>query len=202
MSVFKLEKFIKEYVTKVFLEFSEKKFPDELNVYDFDDTLIETDGVIHLINTVTGEQRELHPHEFHEYELGPDEEFDLTDFTTMVNPIKLPHLSRLKSDYARLGPLGVAICTARPSTYEIEKFMADEGVGDIEMVATGLHSPPKGKPLGKYNARKKKEFLKKKLQQRKLKILRFFDDNELNCTAAQSLVKEFPNVLIEVELVR
>lgn len=202
MSKPNLETLVEEYTSKILREIFDEELPDELNVYDFDDTLVRTEGTIHLLNTQTGERRELHPHEFHEYELGPDEEFDLSDFGVVINPVKLPHLSRMKSDYARLGPYGVAICTARPSIEEVAKFMAREGMGDIEMVGVGLFQPVKGKGVGEHNARRKKDYLKGKLQQRKLKVLRFFDDNEMNCAAAKTLAKEFPDVQIEVELVK
>lgn len=202
MSKPNLEMLIERYAEKIISEIAAEQFPRELNVYDFDDTLARTEGVIHLVNTDTGERRELHPHEFHEYELKNNEEFDLSDFGVVINPVTLPHLARMKADYARLGPKGVSICTARPTTDEVVKFITQEGMTGVEVVAVGRFSPIKGHGVGEHNAAKKKEYLKKKIEERNLNILRFFDDNAMNCSAAQSLVQEYPDVVIEVELVK
>ena len=56
-----------------------------------------------------------------------EEKFDLSDFENMANAISLPHLDRLKADYQRLGPDGVAICTARPHSDKVVEFMAANG---------------------------------------------------------------------------
>ena len=199
MSKPELEILIEEYVSKLLREIFDG-IPDELNVYDFDDTLCRTEGMVHVINNETGETKDLHPHEFHEYHLQEGEEFDLSDFGVIINPETLPHLERMKADYDRLGPYGVSICTARPSATEVIKFMADCGMPDIEIVAVGTLEPHGD--VGNLNALRKQSYLRGKLEQRNLKVLRFFDDNELNIEAAQHLQKEFPNVHMEIELVK
>lgn len=202
MSDSKIKSIIEKHVDEVFKEFLENSKPEELkelNVYDFDDTLVRTAGSIYIVDTDTGEKREITPHEFHEYHLKPNEKFDLTDFGQMVEPIILPHLSKMKADYERLGASGVAICTARPYSGAVIDFIGSQGMPDIEIVAVG--DPEPKKDVGKLNAMKKQKYLRKKLKQGNLKILRFFDDNKENCQAAKSLAAEFPDVAIKVEKV-
>lgn len=193
-----LQNTIKECLNEVLNDMAHS-YPEELNVYDFDDTLFKTDGTIHLVNRETGERRELHPHEFHEYHLQPHEEFDLSDFNTLVNPQELPHLKRMQADYARLGPHGVTICTARPDANPVIAIMSTVGMPDIEVVAIG-DSAPRG-DVSHLNSSRKKAYLKSKILQRGLRILRFFDDNVDNVKSAKTLADEFPDVQIEVELV-
>lgn len=193
-----LQNVIEDCLSQVLIEMAHS-YPDELNVYDFDDTLIKSEGTIHLVNTETGERRELHPHEFHEYHLLPHEEFDLSDFDKLVNPVVLPHLKKMQSDYARLGPHGVTICTARPDANPVIEIMRTFGMPDIEIVATG-EPAPRG-DVSYLNSSRKKDYLKKKILQRGLRILRFYDDNVDNVKAARTLSDEFPDVKIEVELV-
>jgi hypothetical protein len=45
-----IEKVVKEEISKMLLV-------TELNVYDFDDTLVRTDGTVHLVNTKTKSRR-------------------------------------------------------------------------------------------------------------------------------------------------
>jgi len=191
-----IEKLIEQCLSQVLTEIAHS-YPEELNVYDFDDTLVTTEGTIHLVNTETNERRELHPHEFHEYRLEPHEEFDLSDFDKLINPTALPHLARMKADYQRLGPHGVSICTARPDSNPVIAFMSAQGMSDIEIVAIGDVSP-RG-DVGTLNSSRKKAYLTKKILQRGLRVLRFFDDNLENCEAAKSLAGEFPDVVVEVE---
>lgn len=199
MSKNAIEKLIEECISQVLLEIAHS-YPEELNVYDFDDTLVTTEGTIHLVNKKTGERRELHPHEFHEYHLQPNEEFDLSDFDKLVNPQALPHLTRMKADYERLGPHGVAICTARPDASPVIDFMGTQGMADVEIVAVG-EAKPVG-DVGTLNAHRKKSYMKNKILQRGLSILRFFDDNAENCESVASLASDFPDVHIEVEHVK
>lgn len=198
MSKNAIENLIEDCLSQVLSEMAHS-YPEELNVYDFDDTLIRTEGTIHLVNNETGERRELHPHEFHEYRLKPHEEFDLSDFDKLVEPTELPHLHKMKADYDRLGPHGVSICTARPDANPVIQLMSTFGMPDIEVVAVG-DAAPRG-DVGTINSSRKKSYLRSKILQRGLRILRFYDDNADNVNAALSLKGEFPDVEVEAELV-
>ena len=105
----------------------------------------------------------------------------------------------MQADYTRLGPHGVSICTARPDANPVIEIMATFGMPDIEIVALG-DPVPKGN-ISHLNSSRKKTYLTKKILQRGLKILRFYDDNIDNVSSARTLVNEFPDVQIEIELV-
>ena len=196
MSDYKLRHLIEGCLSQVLLEIA-YSYPEELNVFDFDDTLVATEGTIHLINLETDERRELHPHEFHEYRLKPHEHFDLSDFERLKNPVSLPHLQKMKSDYQRLGPHGVSVCTARADAAPVMEFMESQGMPGIEIVAVGDASPTGD--VGAINPARKKAYLKSKILERGLRTLRFYDDNIGNVMAARSLASVFPDVTIEVE---
>ena len=194
---------IESQVSKVLTNIAHER-PSELSVYDFDDTLAKTEGKVYLLNTKTGKKRTLSGHEFHNCKLTKDEEFDLSDFTKAINPVALPHLSKMKKDYIRLGSYGVTICTARPFAGPVIEFVSKYGMPDIEIVAVGVIDlkAEKNLNISLINARRKKNYLRKKIVNQNLKILNFFDDSIDNVEAAISLRKEFPGVEINVELVK
>lgn len=193
-----LEKLINETVDQILEKFVGPR-SDELHVYDFDDTLVRTDSTIFVVNTQTSERRELHPHEFHEYHLDQDEQFDLTNFHAVENPTLLPHFEKLKSDYARLGPNGVAILTARPEAAGVQRFLKKHGMGNIVVAAVGIDNPTMD--VRDMNADKKRKWLKVQLDNRPIGLLSFYDDNDANISAAQSLQGDYPDVRFNIELV-
>lgn len=169
----------------------------ELHVYDFDDSLVETKGTIGILNKDTGTVREIHPSIFHTIDLELNEEFLLESFDNVLDANPLPLLNRMKEVYKRLGPNGVSICTARSSDGLVREFMIQQGMGDIEIAAVG-DAAPKGN-VEQINSSRKRSYLRKKILQRDLKILYFYDDNAANCHSAMTLQNEFPDVQIVVE---
>lgn len=198
MSKHTLENLIDEAVSQIFENLSDND-AEELHVYDFDDTLVRSDSTIFVVNTVTGERKELHPHEFHEYHLDKEEQFDLSDFQRVQKPTVLPHFNKFLSDYSRVGPSGVAILTARPDDGPVRKFLKSYGVGNIDIAAIGIMNPTTD--VKDANALRKKHWLKKQLDSRNIKLLSFYDDNEANIRAAQSLERDYPDVQFNIELV-
>jgi len=196
----KFKKLVTEIVTKILAEVElgrHVEHPPELNVYDFDDSLVKTKGIIEILNTTTGEKREIPAHEFHTISLEAHEEFVLDDFNKLLEAEPLPLLDRMKEKYKQLGPMGVSVCTARPEAGAVRDFMVQHGMGDIEIAAVG-DAAPRG-DVAHINSSRKRKYLRTKILQRDLKILRFFDDNAENCRAATTLQNEFPQVQIEVE---
>ncbi len=186
-----LEKLIGKLIDQILDEISDQV----LYVYDFDDTLFETKGSIHLINTDTGVARKIRFHEFHEYELKPNEKFDMDDFYKIIEPKALPTFEHFKRIYQRMGPKSVAICTARPDAEPIREFMDSLGYTDIEIAALG-EANPRGN-VGDVNASRKKRWIKDKITTDKLARVEFFDDNLKNVEAVAELQKEFCEVKIK-----
>jgi len=190
---------VKEVINEAFTA-PGPNFPEELNVYDFDDSLVETKGIIEILNKTTGQKREIPSHLFHTVSLEPHEEFVLEDFNKLVEPVPLPLLDRMKEKYKQIGPMGVSICTARPEAGAVKEFMLQQGMGDVEVAAVG-DAAPRGN-VAQINSSRKRKYLRKKIFERGLKILRFYDDSAENCRAAQTLQNEFPDVQIEVEQIK
>jgi hypothetical protein len=199
----KIKRLVTEIVTKILDEVElgrQVEHPPELNVYDFDDSLVETKGIIEILNKNTGIKREISAHLFHTISLAPHEEFVLDDFNKLLEAKPLPLLDRMKEKYKQLGPMGVSVCTARPEPDAVRDFMIQHGMGDIEIAAVG-DAAPRG-DVAHINSSRKRKYLRTKILERDLKVLRFFDDNAENCRAALTLKNEFPNIQIEVEQIK
>lgn len=187
---------VKEVIKEAFAE-PGPNYPEELNVYDFDDSLVETKGIIEVLNTTTGHKREISAHLFHTVSLESHEEFILEDFNKLLDPKPLPLLDKMKEKYTQMGSKSVSVCTARPEAAAVIEFLTKYGMGDVEVAAVG-DAAPRGN-VAQINSSRKRKYLRKKILERGLKILRFYDDNAENCRAAQTLQNEFPDVQIEVE---
>jgi hypothetical protein len=193
-----IKKLIENVVESVLDETSlGQPLEQELHVYDFDDSLVETKGTIGILDKDTGAVREIKANTFHMVRLALNEEFILETFDNVLNASPLPLLNRMKEVYKRLGPNGVSVCTARSSDGLVRNFMTQQGMGDIEIAAVG-DAAPRG-DVERINASRKRSYLRKKILQRDLKILFFYDDNTANCESARTLQNEFPNVQITVE---
>ena len=174
-------------------------FGPELNVYDFDDTLVQSKGTgsIYIVNKKLNTRVRRDAQDFHDIILKDSEELDLREVESHTGKKLLKHFYKLKQDYKKLGSNGVAICTARSDASAIAVFLNNKKIFGVETVAVGDRFP--SGEFATISAVRKKEFLREKIIKRELKILRFYDDNELNCIYAQELKKEFPDVEIHIE---
>lgn len=198
MNFFLLKKLIIETTDQIIEDFVGPR-SNELHVYDFDDTIVRTDSTIFIVNAQTGERHELHPHEFLKYQLNQDEQFDLSNFHTIKNPTLLPHFEKLKSDYAKLGPNGVAILTARSDATAVRRFLKKHGMGNVVVAAVGIDNPTMD--AINMNADNKRKWLKTQLDSRPIGLLSFYDDNDANISAAESLQDEYPDVRFNIKMV-
>jgi hypothetical protein len=190
---------IEENLEQILQDFKDDDTIEELHVYDFDDTLVRTDSAVYVVNCETGERLEVHPHEFHEYHLKPNETFDLSDFDNVEDPVLLPYFHKLKDDYEKLGRSKVAILTARPWPFGVHKFLSQHGMGDIVIRAIGFPNPTMD--VRDMNAERKAAWLRQQLKKHPIKFMSFYDDNIANIEAAKELIEEFPNVVFNIQLV-
>jgi hypothetical protein len=188
-----MKKIIKNMVEQIFAK------SGQLFVYDFDDTLVRTDGVVQVINTNTNDITLLHPHEFHEYHLKNDEKFNLDSFYPITNPILLPHFHHFANKYKTFGSNNVVILTARSSSKEIKEFLSKHNIENVEIVAVG-DPDPKG-DVSDINANRKFAWLKEKIKTGRYHHLSFFDDNVANINKAKELCVLFPRIDFAIELV-
>lgn len=170
-----------------------------LIIYDFDDTLVSTTSAVYVKNKNSSSVKELVAHKFYEYELGPDEEFDMSEFEKLNDPELLPLFDDFVNDIKNYGKNSVAILTARYNTVPIKKFLNELGIVGIEIVGVGIKNPSPGdKDVA---AGRKKQWIKSQIIKRNLNIVIYFDDNEDNIISAKSLEDEFKNVKFLITLV-
>jgi len=144
-----------------------------LHIFDFDDTLVRSEAVIYLIRP-NGTREALTSDEYAQYHPQGDEEFDFREFDVYpINPRIIGDVfGELKAAIGQRGLDSVAILTARAEDEPVRQFMADNGVPNIEVHATGT-SNPMAKALYVLNRVKDGEF----------DAVRLFEDNPENIRA-------------------
>ena len=145
-----------------------------LIIFDFDDTLVQTDAKV----KVTNKGLELSTLEFGKYKRESDDVYDLSDFRT--GKLKNPKPTEFfKTAFKRIiaGDSDVMILTARPQIHikEVEDFLNQYISSDRLILVGGADTPEK-----------KKREIEKRLNDYGGDI-RFFDDSESNIEAVNSI---------------
>lgn len=156
----------------------------KLLIFDLDDTLIYTTA---NINVVKNDKviKTLTNNEFNEYELGPGESFDFSEFADpkILKKEKFTqYWETLKREYNR--GTHISIITARPDATMIREFFLHNGI-DIKqelVFAVGTHDF-----MYKGTVAQKKAKVIKLLSRLGYDTMIFFDDNEANLRAAKRL---------------
>lgn len=157
----------------------------EVNVFDFDDTLVRTNSRIYL-KTEDGEIDALTPHEYATYEPQPGDTFDFSDFEDVLNPEPIMHmLLKIRLAIRDLGNENVFVLTARGYDEPIRKFLESVGVKGIRIVALGTSDPEA-----------KAETIRQEIRSRNLNTVKFYDDSAKNIAAVKGIRDEFPGVQI------
>lgn len=148
----------------------------EINVFDFDDTLVKTKSHIYL-TTAAGENIALTPGEYAVYDRKPGDIFDYSDFEQVKNPSPISHmLLKLRYAMRTLGNHNVFILTARGAAEPIRTFLEEIGISDIDVIALGTSDP-----------QAKAEVIKDEILSRGIKLVKFYDDSIKNIAAVKSL---------------
>ena len=151
----------------------------EVNVFDFDDTLVRTTSYIYLTKS-DGKQVTLTPGEYAMYNAEPGDVFDFSDFKDVKNPTPISHmLLKLKFAVRTLGPNNVFILTARGAADPIIKFLDGVGVSGIRVVALNSGDP-----------QAKATVIRNEILRRGVKIVKFFDDSAKNVAAVRELRRD------------
>lgn len=157
----------------------------EINIFDFDDTLVRTDSRIYL-RTEDGEISSLTPHEYATYEPQPGDKFDFSEFEDVKDPEPIMHmLLKMKMAIRDLGLDNVFVLTARGYPKPIQEFLEGVGVSGVRIVALGTSDPAA-----------KAEAIRKEITSRGVTSVKFFDDSAKNIAAVKELRSEFPGVQI------
>lgn len=148
----------------------------EINVFDFDDTLVRTSSYVHVTNAA-GESKSLTPAEYAVYEKKRGDVFDFSDFDILKSPEPISHmLLKLKYSIRNLGIDNVFILTARGVPEPVQNFLDGMGISGIRVIALGNGDPAA-----------KAEVIKDEILRRKVRLVKFFDDSPKNVVAVRRL---------------
>ena len=113
-----------------------------LHIFDFDDTLVTSDAEVIVIHA-NGDMSKLSSGEFATYSPLKGDKFDFSEFEIYPPGGKtIPTTFRkLKSIIHHVGKDNVVILTARSAEAPVRKFLSDNGVKGIQVVAVGSSNP-------------------------------------------------------------
>ena len=171
-------------MTLSFIEFLEER--TKIRVFDFDDTLVHTDGVVRVTNK--GKTRELTPAEYALYTPQRGDVFDFDDFENVVNPRPVGWIHKILQGLKRAGS-EAEILTARANYAPIKAYLKSHGIHDVYVNA-----------LGSGNPQEKAKHIER-LIQKGYDFIEFFDDSPLNIKAVASLSSKYPDVRIRARKV-
>ena len=115
---------------------------DKLRVFDFDDTLVQTNSHIYITHK-TGKKSKLTPGEYAVYEPKKGDKFDFSDFDKVNQPQEIKGVTRLLKNIVRVGGSEIVILTARGAYMPIKRYLADIGLNGIYVVALADADPKK-----------------------------------------------------------
>lgn len=173
---------LKEFVATVLAE--RRRGHKKLRVFDFDDTLVKTGSLIYVTSS-SGENFTLTPGEYAVYEPQPDDEFDYSDFSKLIDPREIVWTVRiLRNIIAKGGE--VVILTARAAQSPVYQFLEDAGLPPIEVIALASGDPEK-----------KADYIEKRVIDDGIDYVEFFDDSEKNVDAVRRRLMKYPSVDVD-----
>ena len=172
-------KLLKQYITEVINPPQDHK---RLWIFDFDDTLCRTDSKIHVVNA-EGVRRALSPGEFASYVEAPGEQFDYSDFLSLINPRPVKWVNRvLRAVYDCHGSEHITILSARGFPGPIHEYVTMHGMSGIEVVTLGSGA--------NVTADAKVEWVSTRIEAKNYDSVIFLDDSARNVQAASQLPKD------------
>ena len=168
---------------------------NKLRIFDFDDTLVQTDSKI-ILHKSNGETIEQTPGDWAVYEPQKGDEFDYTEFHgSLKNPRELKDYTNILRRVLGAGSDGrkTVILTARsPSSYNgIIEFLEDIGIDSsaLELVTLGEGDP-----------QAKADWVEQRIEEGYDDIF-FIDDSPRYIAAVQALAEKYPNVKLRTQKV-
>lgn len=161
----------------------------KLRVFDFDDTLVQTNSNIYIKHK-DGKESKLTPGEYAIYEPKEGDKFDFSDFEKVKQPQEIKGVTRLLKNIVRVGGSEVVILTARAAYKPIKKYLSDIGLKDIFVVALASNNP-----------QDKADWIEDKIKGG-VKDVFFIDDSHKNVEAVKALSKKYPDISLKVRHVQ
>jgi hypothetical protein len=166
---------------------------NKLRVFDFDDTLVQTDSTV-VLHKANGEVVEQTPGEWAVYKPERGDEFDFSEFRGQLkNPREIKdYMDVLRRVLGAGGNRRTAILTARGgSGRNIMEFLDELGVdtSGLEII-----------PLGSSDPQAKAEWIEDQIEQGYDDIF-FMDDSSKNIAVVQALEEKYPEVKVRTQQV-
>lgn len=161
----------------------------KLRVFDFDDTLVQTNSHIYITHK-NGKESKLTPGEYAIYEPKDGDKFDFSDFEKVNQPQEIKGVTRLLKNIVRVGGSEIAILTARAAYKPVKQYLEDIGLKNIFVVALASNDP-----------QDKAKWIEDKIKKGVDDVF-FIDDSRKNISAVKSLSKKYPDISLKVRHVQ
>lgn len=166
---------------------------NKLRVFDFDDTLVQTDSMV-ILHKASGEIIEQTPAEWAVYKPERGDEFDFSEFRGQLkNPREIKdYMDVLRRVLGAGGSRRTAILTARGgSGKNIMEFLREIGIdtSGLEII-----------PLGNSDPQAKADWIESQIEQGYDDIF-FMDDSSKNIGVVQALQDKHPEVKVRTQQV-
>jgi len=163
---------------------SRRRPPDELHVYDFDDTLVHTDSYVYVEKS-NGSRLALTPHDYASHERGLDDVYDYSEFEQVINPRPIKSMiAKMKHSIEKLGAENVFVLTARGNPIPVEDYLSTLGI-NVRVYAVGTSDPEA-----------KARVIRDQVSSKGYRRVEFFDDAPKYVASVEALNAEFPDTAI------
>jgi hypothetical protein len=156
----------------------------KLRIFDFDDSLFETDGKV-ILKKADGTVQEITPAEYALYDPEPGDTFDFSQFNKVINPTLIRPVAKRFYKIVSAGTVNrsYVILTARGTEAipHIKDIIHKYFKTDINVVALG-----NGDPMAKAN------WILNKIQNEGYNDIFFVDDSSKNILATYNTIKNLP----------
>ena len=162
----------------------------KLRIFDFDDTLVSSKSRVIVIKP-SGEKVFLTPGEYAVYEKQPDDMFDYSEFSQLINPKEIKAMMKVfQIFYNAGGSRRMTVLTARGHEKPLSDFLEAANITNIEIIALGDSDPEK-----------KAEWIEDRIHEGYNDIF-FADDSHKNVAAVSKLKVKYPHVKWEIRLAK
>jgi len=130
---------LKEFIIHLLKE--ENKTGKKLVIFDFDDTLVKTTSRVKM-KKHTGEEQHLTPAEYAVYDKHPEDQFDYSDFSKVVEPKPIIGMvEKLKSELENRSHVVILTARGPAAAPGIKKYLKKQVDKTIPVIALGDSNP-------------------------------------------------------------
>lgn len=169
-----------------------------ITVFDLDDTILLSNAKIIVRNIITGDEHEITPEEFNEFEKKKYHDLDFSQFRDIeiMKAGELIHyyLKILADAYKMKRAVGIV--TARDDREMIYKWMKEHVGFHIAKDLIYAINDPVHKLKGSISEKKKEAF--RQYIEMGYKNIQFFDDDDANLRLVKELESEYPDINLSV----